>query len=687
MTQNLASSMKNQLAGENSPYLLQHADNPVAWCPWGAEALEKARQEDKPIFLSIGYAACHWCHVMAHESFENGETAALMNENFVNIKVDREERPDLDGIYMQAVIAMTGQGGWPLSVFLTPDGQPFYGGTYFPPIRRYNMPSFREVLLAITRLWRDDRPRLLESSRQISEHLQASPITMDKSTPLTLETLEEAAKNLAQSYDWKFGGWGKAPKFPQPMALEFLLRKATRGDSVAREMAAHALHAMARGGMYDVVGGGFARYSTDNRWLVPHFEKMLYDNAQLALAYLHGWLVCDEPDFRRVCEETLDFLVREMMHPIGGFYSSLDADSEGEEGKFYLWNLQEIREVVKDTHQVVFLEAAYGLTENGNFEGRNILQRTLTDEELAQRFGILTKTVPIRLQNLHQRLLAARSQRIPPATDDKVLVAWNALALAAFAEAGRYLKRADYLEVAQRNARFLLENLTREGRLMRSWRNNQAQHSAYLEDYAALALGLLALYQSDANPLWYTQAKRLLNEIITHFSDPNGGFYDTRDDAEVLIIRPKDIQDNATPSGNALAACTLLQMAAFEGQSDWFELAFQMIGALHPAMQRYPTAFCQWLQAADFALGPIQEVAIVGDQQHPDMAELRDSLWSSYRPRLVAAIAEEYLPNNSPALLVDRPMLNGLPTAFVCQNYICKQPTNSAQNLRSQLES
>jgi uncharacterized protein YyaL (SSP411 family) len=502
----------NHLAHETSPYLLQHAENPVDWYPWGPQALDKARIEDRPIFLSIGYAACHWCHVMAHESFEDPATAAYMNAHFVNIKVDREERPDLDGIYMQAVVALTGQGGWPMSVFLTPDGVPFYGGTYFPPVRRYNMPSFIELLQAVAHAWENDRPGLLESGQQILDHIkeqvEGRPVGAQGPAPLQ-DTLAQADQSLAGSYDWTHGGWGGAPRFPQPMTIEYLLRRASRGDRQPLELALHALQAMAKGGMYDVVGGGFARYSTDNLWRTPHFEKMLYDNAQLARVYLHAWLVCREDggvrrvgaqglaplpgtpqqatrvgaryivpqQMRRVCEQTLDFVLREMTHPLGGFYSSLDADSEGVEGKFYVWTPQEIQAALGDAREADFVIAAYQVTEQGNFEGKNILQRALSDEQLAERFGLdatgwSVAEVPCRLEALHARLLAARSQRIRPATDDKILVSWNALMLATLAEAGRYLDRPDYLAAAQRNARFLLEYLYQDGRLMRSWRQS-----------------------------------------------------------------------------------------------------------------------------------------------------------------------------------------------------------------------
>ena len=678
--------MPNRLAHENSPYLLQHATNPVDWYPWGEEALEIARREDKPIFLSVGYAACHWCHVMAHESFEDADTAGIMNQHFVNIKVDREERPDIDTIYMQAVVAMTGQGGWPMSVFLTPEGEPFYGGTYFPPEPRYRMPAFRQILLSIAQIWRDERGKILHSSQTLAQQLQQAFNTPDATgNEISLQTLDQAATHLMQAYDQKYGGWGQAPKFPQPMAIEFLLRQATRGDVKALEIATHALRAMAKGGMYDVVGGGFARYSVDARWLVPHFEKMLYDNAQLALAYLHAYLLTGEAFFRRICEEVLDFTLREMTHPQGGFFSSLDADSEGEEGKFYVWTLEEIQEIITDPQETIFFLAAYGVTQGGNFEGKNILQRVLDDEQLAEEFDIPLEDVPHKLAQTHARLLEKRAGRIRPGTDDKVLTFWNAMMLTAFAEAGRYLRRDDYTQIAERNAEFLLENLYLEDRLLRSWRNGQAKYNAYLEDYASLILALLALYQTDSNLRWYTEAQKLGEEMVAHFSDPAGGFFDTRDDHEALLLRPKDLQDNATPSGNALAATALLQLAAYELNTQWHDRAEAMLAALAPNMARYPTGFAQWLCACDLAIGPSREVAILGERNHPETQQLIDALWQSYRPRTLSAHSPYPAPAAAPEILKNRPLQNIRPTAYVCQGYTCKNPVNTPAEMLAHL--
>ncbi|HLF75661.1 MAG TPA: thioredoxin domain-containing protein [Anaerolineales bacterium] len=678
--------MPNRLINENSPYLLQHANNPVDWHPWGEEALTKARLENKPIFLSIGYAACHWCHVMEHESFEDPETAALMNEYFVNIKVDREERPDLDSIYMQATTAMTGSGGWPMSVFLTPDLRPFYAGTYFPPVPRYNMPSFKELITSLAKVWREQGDEVNRVGNQVFQHIQQqTQINLNKNA-FSQESLEEATQSLLDSYDWGYGGWGAAPKFPQPMTIEFLLRRALTEPSQREQLlkaCRHVLNAMARGGMYDVVGGGFARYSVDNFWKVPHFEKMLYDNAQLALAYLHGYLVTGEVNFRRVCEETLDFILRELTGPDGGFYSSLDADSEGEEGKFYVWTHTEIENVLGPDFD--FFKTAYGITPQGNWEGKTILQRALDDSTLAARFKLDPGAVPAKLAESHSRLLTARSTRVRPGTDDKVLVMWNALALSAFAEAGRYLGRKDYLDAASRSARFLMENLYENKRLSRSWRAGHAKHNAYLEDYAGLVLGLLALYQSEPDPNWYATALELADEMVPHYADPDGGFFDTRDDHERLLIRPKDFQDNATPSGNALAAAALLELSTYGDRPEWRDMAEHMLASIHDPALRYPTAFAKWLSAADFALGPVHEVAIIGEPGHPATQAFLATLWKRYRPHQVTAVSAYPPEPGSPALLKDRPLQNDQPTAYVCQGFVCLQPVNSPDEMEAQL--
>ena len=705
----------NRLSNVTSPYLLQHAHNPVDWYPWGEEALSRARTENKPIFLSIGYAACHWCHVMAHESFEDPETAAFMNEHFVNIKVDREERPDIDAIYMQATVAMTGSGGWPMSVFLTPDLKPFYTGTYFPPVRRYNMPAFKDLLAGIARSWKEDPAEIERVSGQVSVHLQqALNANINSGSTFTQEDLDTALKSLIDTYDWEHGGWGAAPKFPQPMAIEFLFRRSVHSP-IGRGMpegqgegentplipnpspdgrrnlnaALHALKSMARGGMYDVVGGGFSRYSTDNSWLVPHFEKMLYDNAQLVRAYLHAWQITGDDFFKRIVVESLDFIAREMTHPDGGFYSSLDADSEGEEGKFYVWSLEEIREILQDDSEI--FEAAYGITQRGNWEGKTVLQRALDDASLAARFpGQLDPdTVPAKLSESHSRLLAARATRIRPGTDDKILTAWNGLMLAAIADASRTIPEEElqnkYLLLATHNAEFLLGSLRLNGKLKRSWRDGKLTNEVFLEDYAALILGLLELYQTDFKDKWFAAAKELADEMIESFEDPNGGFYDTPKDSENLLLRPKDLQDNATPSGNALACEALLKLAAFTDNGKYRDLAEKALGLVADMAPRYPTAFARWLSAADFALGNVKQVAVLNEAQAEDGSDLIRFVQSAFRPNMIVA-ASAYPPSNeSPSLLEDRPLKNGKATVYVCEGFVCKNPVTSISDLKELL--
>ena len=679
--------MVNQLALTNSPYLLQHMNNPVDWYPWGETALEKARQEGKPIFLSIGYSACHWCHVMAHESFEDETIAAIMNRYFVNIKVDREERPDLDNIYMSAVVAMTGQGGWPMSVFLTPEGKPFYGGTYFPPAPRHGLPAFKDVLLSIARVWSDDREQILLSGDQITKHILASnTITSIDKAPPDEATLNQAALTLAQSYDWKYGGWGKAPKFPQPMAIEFLLRQAVHGDKLALEIAVHALEAMAKGGMYDVIGGGFARYSTDDRWLVPHFEKMLYDNALLSNAYLHAYLLTGKDSFRQVCESTLDFVAREMTDPSGAFFSSLDADSEGEEGKYYLWTYEEIQQLIKDPQDIDFFINAYGVNPNGNFDGKTVLQRSLDDAALSEMFQLDLSEVPSKLAHLHQRLLATRDLRVRPGTDDKALTSWNGLMLFSFSEAARYLDRSDYAILAMRNGRFLINTLLKDGLLYRSYRGGKVAHQAYLEDYASLCLALISLYQTDPDPVWFNSAVGLATSMIIHFLDPAGGFFDTRDDHETLLTRPKDIQDNAIPSGNALAATALLYLSAFQGDGMWRDIAESTLLQVQDLAEKYPLAFSQWLCAIDLMHAKRTEIAILGNPNLTETTALHRAVWSQYRPNTVLASSTYPPPEGAPKLLENRPLQNDLPTAYVCRSFVCNQPVNTPAELLVQLD-
>ena len=659
--------MSNHLANETSPYLLQHAGNPVDWYPWGEEALQKARAEDKPIFLSIGYSACHWCHVMAHESFEDERVAAIMNEHFVSVKVDREERPDLDRIYMSAVQALTGHGGWPMSVFLTPDGQPFYGGTYFPPTPRYGMPSFVQVLLSVADAWLNRRQELLAGGQQLVNAIERQMAVAEgvKREDMKRETLEAAFENLSRSFDEVHGGWGSAPKFPQPMILEFLLRyHHSAGAPRALQMASKTLDAMARGGMYDQIGGGFHRYSVDDHWLVPHFEKMLYDNAQLARVYLHGWQVTSNPFHRTIAEEILDYVIREMTGPAGGFYSTQDADSEGEEGKFFLWTPDEIRAVL-GAEADTFM-AAYNVTGAGNFEGRNILELASYASPRAE------------LTEARDKLFAVREQRVRPGRDEKVLTSWNGLMLAAFAEATRALGREDYRRVAERNAEFLLSELrTPDGRLYHTWKAGTAKANGYLEDYTHLTEGLLELYQTTFDPRWYIAAHELAEAMIEHFSAPVG-FFDTSDDHETLVVRPRELQDNAIPSGNGMAALVLLRLAGLAVEPRYAELARAVLGPMQPLLARHPLGFGQWLIALDYALAHPREIAIVGEADAADTRAMLDVCATGYRPHQVLAVG---VPGDVP-LLRDREQVGEQATAYVCVDFTCRPPVTDLAALR-----
>jgi uncharacterized protein YyaL (SSP411 family) len=572
--------------------------------------------------------------------------------------VDREERPDLDAIYMQATVAMTGSGGWPMSVFLTPDLKPFYTGTYFPPVQRYNMPAFRDILAGIARAWQAEPEEIARVSGQVASHLQQS-LTSDQAgeTTISQDHLSAVVKALVESYDWGYGGWGAAPKFPQPMTIDFLLRRHIVGNEDALKLVLHVLKAMARGGMYDVVGGGFSRYSVDNFWRVPHFEKMLYDNAQLVRAYLHAWQITKDPQFKQIVTETLEFIARELTHPAGGFYSSLDADSEGEEGKFYVWTLNEIRDVLREDSE--FFEAAYGVNERGNWEGKTVLQRALDDSSLAARFKLDIKTVPGKLAESHSRLLSARSARVRPGTDDKVLTSWNGLMLAAAAAAARVIDEPElkhkYLIMATRNADFLLDVLRPGDKLKRSWRQGKTTDEVFLEDYAALILGLLELYQTDFQTKWFASAQELAEEMIALFDDPNGGFFDTSKVGKELLLRPKDLQDNATPSGNALACEALLQLAAFTDNGKYRDLAEKSLRLIANHALRYPTSFARWLSAADFALANVKQVAVIYGSEPEEAQALLQTLRSAYRPNMIVAAASHPPSVNAPPLLIDRP--------------------------------
>jgi uncharacterized protein len=676
--------MANHLQRESSPYLLQHVDNPVDWYPWGEEAMQLAKDEDKPILLSIGYAACHWCHVMAHESFEDDATAAQMNANFINVKVDREERPDIDSIYMQAVTAMIGRGGWPMTVFLTPDGKPFYAGTYFPNEPRHAMPSFRQIMTGVAQAWNRDRENVMGIAAQVAEQLRALSGVAFEERPLDAEIFQGALRGLAQRFDPTWGGFGDAPKFPQPMTIEFLLRESLRSEgSRALEMAESTLQKMAEGGIYDQLGGGFARYSVDHRWLVPHFEKMLYDNAQLARVYLHAWQVTGKGFYRRIAEETLDYVLREMRHEEGGFYSSQDADSEGVEGKFYVWSAEEIRETLGDDADVFM--RIYGVSDEGNWEGHNVLHLRFDPSAPAMQLGIDAEALRVRMAAARAKLYGARCKRVWPGLDDKVLTSWNGLMLAAFAEAGQGLGRPDYIDAARTNACFLHSTMRRDsGRLLRTWKaGSKAKYNAYLEDYAYLADGLLALYEATFETRWIDWSRELAELMLTHFRDEkNGGFFDTSDDHEHLIHRPKDLQDNAVPSGSSMAASVLTRLSLLVGNGEYWKVAEQSTAAMSSFMSQYPSGFGQWLNVASFIVSEPIEIALAGSVEA--LAPMLEVARAGYRPFQVIALGDGSADAPVP-LLRNRNQIDGKGTAYVCRRFSCQAPVTEPQELANQL--
>ncbi len=655
----------NKLINETSPYLLQHAHNPVDWYPWGDEAFERARAEDKPVLVSIGYSACHWCHVMEHESFEDEGVAAIMNEHFVNIKVDMEERPDVDQIYMNFVQITTGRGGWPMNVFITPEKLPFFGGTYFPPSPRYGMVSWRQILLSIAEAWRERRDELMGSAYEILGSLRQMTVTEMPAGGIDTSLSDTAFSRFVRTYDPRDGGWGGAPKFPASMSMEFLLRYWKRtGNENALTMVKHTAEKIACGGIYDQLGGGFHRYSVDAVWLVPHFEKMLYDNAQLVRIYLHLYQITKEDLFKRIAVETLEYIRREMIGPEAGFYSTQDADSEGEEGKFFVWTPEEIQAVLGDDSSKVFCEF-YNATSEGNFEGRNILNVRNHDE----------KTV-VELSASRELLFNEREKRIKPNRDEKVLTSWNGLMLAAFAEASAVLGSDEYLTIAKRNADFLIENLKDDGRLLRTWKDGRAKLNGYIEDHANLADGLIELFQVSGDERYLNEAIRLADAMITEFWDEDGGgFFFTSNDHEELIVRNKDFYDNATPSGNSVAADVLLKLAKLLGDERYVRFALTVLRLASVQARQHPQGFGRLLSTAEFYFGEVKEVAIVGDADN----DLQRELWSEYRPFKIVAIGDG-TGSNVP-LLKDRTLIDGKATAYVCEGFVCQRPVNRPEEL------
>ena len=662
--------MPNRLADETSPYLLQHKDNPVAWQPWGERALAEARERDVPLLVSIGYSACHWCHVMERESFEDPDVAAYMNEHFVCIKVDREERPDVDAIYMDAVQAMTGHGGWPLNAFATPEQVPFYAGTYFPPTGRQGLPGWRQLLEAIAEAWRERRAEIERQGEQIVEHLGVSArIEPDPGEPEP-GLLHTAVAAIADREDHLNGGFGGAPKFPQASAIELLLAR----DDPSPAM--RALRAMARGGIYDQLGGGFARYAVDAAWVVPHFEKMLYDNALLARAYLHGWQVSGgDPLLRQVCCETLDWALRELRGPEGGFASALDADSEGVEGKFYVWTPDELRAALDDDALYDVAVSHWGVSEGGNFEGKSILVRAGSDDD------------PPELPEIKRRLMAARDRRVRPGLDDKRLTSWNALLLGALAEAGTVLERDDYLDAARACADFLLRELrTDDGRLLRTWKDGRAHLAGYLEDHAYLLEALLTLYEATFETHWFAAARALADVTIAHFADDErGGFFSTADDHEQLVARRKDLEDTPIPSGNSSMALGLLRLARLTGEAAYEERARGTIALLHPIAARHPLAFAHLLQAIDFLLADdVREVAVVGEP-HERRALVR-VVRGAFRPHVVLAGGSGDGDGAQVPLLAGRRPVDGRAAAYVCERFACQAPVTEPDALAALLD-
>ena len=694
-------SHRNRLAGESSPYLLQHAGNPVDWYPWGEEAFAKAREEQKPVLLSVGYSSCHWCHVMAHESFEDEQIAALMNAGFVSIKVDREERPDIDAVYMTATQSLTGQGGWPMTVFLTPDGKPFYAGTYFPPTDAHGRPGFPRLLRSIREAWEHDREQLLRSADTITARLReavARTAEGGAEAPIGPQLPAQAVERLRDGFDREWGGFGGAPKFPSPGTLEFLLAHHARvggdgddGDGDAEpgalEMALHTLRRMAHGGLYDHLGGGFARYSVDERWLVPHFEKMLYDNAQLVRTYLHAYQLTGEALFERIARETLAYLSREILDAEGGFTSAQDADSEGIEGQFFLWTVEQVREAVGEDDAALFGDY-YGVTPGGNFTdphhpeltGRSVLSAARDPEALARQHGVDEAELHARLAGARSRAFEARERRVKPGLDDKVLTSWNGLALAAFAEAARVLGDEQYREAAERNAAFVRRRLWRDGRLLHSYRDGAARVEGMLEDYAYYGLGLIELFRATGDLAHLRWAAELLEAVTSRFHDAeHGGFLDTADDGEPLLLRQKSFFDAATPSGNGAAGLLSLWLGRYFDRDDWEALGRETVALAGDALLAAPAGLGSIWQAIELLLSPRREVAIVGDAA--SRAPLERELARHFLPSTVIAPSAG---GGGLPVLEERTAGDGA-LAYVCERMVCQLPVGSPQALAAQL--
>ena len=674
----------NQLIHETSPYLRQHAHNPVDWYPWGQEALDKAKREDKPILLSIGYSACHWCHVMERESFENEAIAEVMNAHFVNIKVDREERPDLDTLYMNYVQMTTGSGGWPMTVFLTPDQIPFYGGTYFPPEDRSGRPGFGRLCLTLAEAYREKREEIEARGPEIVQSLAAMNTLPPGAGKVTAASLDLAFDQLVPRFDRTHGGFTGAPKFPGSMSLAFLLRHFSRaGRQEGRDFVALSLQKMARGGMYDQLGGGFHRYSVDERWLVPHFEKMLYDNALLSRLYIEAYQLDPQPLYARVVEEILDYVVREMLNPEGGFYSTQDADSEGHEGKFFIWTPREIGEILGEEEGRVFCRY-YDVTAQGNFEGANILNVPRPLEQVASELSLSPGELSRILSEGRQRLFREREKRIKPHRDEKILTGWNGMMAVSFVEASVVLQRADYLEVARRNARFLLKHLCRKGRIFRTHKDGVSKLRGYLDDYANLVEQLLALYQATGEREWLDEAVIYNDAMLEQFwNREQAVFFLTGKEHEKLVTPVRDVYDNATPAGSSVAVLNLLKLAILTGNMEYRSIAETNLESMHLPLTRYPNGFGYLLGAADFYLGPVKEIAVVGDLKSGETRRLLEVVHGRFLPNKVVAILD---PNATDGagdlpLLEGKTLVKGRPAAYVCENYTCKAPVTEPSQL------
>jgi hypothetical protein len=681
----------NRLARESSPYLQQHAQNPVDWYPWGDEAFDKARAEDRPIFLSVGYSSCHWCHVMERESFEDEEVARLLNEGFVSIKVDREERPDVDAIYMSSVQLLTGQGGWPMSVFLTPELKPFYGGTYFPRDSMYGRPGFIDVLRHLSRVYHEERPKVDRAAAQIAERLSSIDLVPGGDAAPGLRDLEAAFRHAAQSYDSTFGGFGGAPKFPHAQDLAVLLRYWKRsGERLALDMALFTLRKMAEGGIYDQIGGGFHRYSVDRQWLVPHFEKMLYDNALLAPVYFEAAQVTADSFYRRIGCEILDYVLREMTSPEGGFYAATDADSEGVEGKFFVWTPEEVEAVLgPDRGRMVTLY--YDVTVGGNFEdGASILHVTRPVEALAAALKMPAADLEAVLDESKKALYEARRARVPPFRDQKVIASWNGLMLSAFARGHQATGDDRYLAAAERSAGFIESNLIRGDVLFRIWKDGEVRVPGFAEDYAYLAAAFLDLYEASFAPRWLDRARWLVDRLLAEFGEAGGkGFYYSSDRHAHLIHRRKDFVDNATPAANWVAALALVRLSALSGEAAWRGRAESILAGLGEWVERMPMGFATALVAVDFLLGPPLEIAVVGDLDAEETRRLLRAIHRRFLPNKVLAgapgEADAELAAKLP-LLRGRGRADGRAAVYLCENFSCRAPISDVAALDSALD-